>query len=103
MSIPVIENWAEIIGLVESVDDEEPDSTHRNVRLFVESISDVDDFPNLFDKEAIVGSILQVLFSNTVFSESQMPIATGKRIQCRVRRVTHTFNYVNPSHIRVLD
>ena len=99
MSVPVIENWADLTGIIRSVDKSSRREGFSVVNLLVKAVDDVAGFPNLFDKEAIIGAVIPIHFPSKVMSDPTVDLTTGRRIRCRVRRATRDLSFVNIEHV----
>lgn len=101
MNVSMIENWANILGQVLSIDACQDMSGFDQVELLVESVEAVEGYPNLVEiyLEEAEESHLWVLMPAEVVQEHH--ISQGVVIACRVRRAGPDRIFAHRDHIVV--
>ena len=92
--VQVIENWAEITGIVRAVEPSDKGPAYRTILVDVDAVTDVSGFPNLVADTH--GTALAIIVKGT---PSTPEPATGTRISVRVRRASAFEVFASPEHL----
>lgn len=95
----IVENWAEVTGLVRSVTPDAGRAGFAHVELVVEQIAAVAGFPNLVGRGS--PGTLDVLFRDDVVRH--LGLSDGVRLRCRVRLAGGQALFAHPDEARRLD
>ncbi|HKF06146.1 MAG TPA: hypothetical protein VKB49_27755 [Candidatus Sulfotelmatobacter sp.] len=95
MQVQAIENWAELLGIIREIEHHSHLPEWWTIRLEVQEVRPVANFPNLFasDLSSIVSLIVP---AKTV---QDLGLAAGKRIMCRVRKAGPGVSFAQPESI----
>jgi hypothetical protein len=97
MEVQIIENWSRITGQLRAWAPESDLAGYGSAEILVERVDPVGSFPNLLEQAR--GQILVVLVPHEV--ARTLPLESGGRIACRVRRGGSKRVFVHPDHVSV--
>ncbi len=94
MLVPIVENWAEILGEVEGISPSPEIGGFDEVEVLVREVYPVEDFPNLLEEAQ--GSTLKVYFPHELATE--LDLCAGCGVRCRVRKASMARHFVHREH-----
>jgi hypothetical protein len=94
----VVENWCQVVGNVEGIAVNSPITDHASLILKVETISNVEKYPNLFNAE--LGHVYTIYLPSDLLKDSGIGI--GSRISCRVKMTRPGLYFMHRQHLTVL-
>lgn len=97
MAAPIIENWTDLEGLVQSVSPAADVAQHVVVEIRVRRAQAVKGFANLLADAA--GTVVRVHVANE--SAKQAGLTAGAQVRCRVRRGGPHRIFAHPTEIHV--
>jgi hypothetical protein len=96
--VQVVENWADVTGVVQSVMDQGATPAHARVQLKLTDAADVDTKPNFFRQR--VGTVVDVHLLRDAVPSSLRP---GSRVALRVRAAAADKAFASSDGLRVMD
>ena len=90
--VQIVENWAELTGTLRSIAPSGKGPDHLTLTIDVETIDDVEGFPNLIGKQA--GESVDVVARAELVERSD--VEEGGRVRCRIRKATPVEIFVHP-------
>lgn len=96
--VQIVENWAELIGTLRSIAPSSKGPDHRTLTIEVETINDVEGFPNLIGEQ--VGESVDVHARADLVERSG--VEEGNRIRCRIGKATPFEIFTHPEGFKQL-
>jgi len=93
-----IENWCQVVGKVEGVVMDSPIADHAGLILKVETTSNVEKYPNLFNAES--GNVYTIYLPSDLIKERSIEI--GSQISCRVKMTKPGVYFMHRQHLTEL-
>ena len=94
----VVENWSDLVGVVEAVQATTAKPGYACIVLKIENMHDVDGYPNLINADA--SEILSVYLPEELCASRD--VGKGERISCRIRLVKPGLYYLHSDYFDII-
>lgn len=101
MSVSMIENWADILGLVQAVGQDSELQDFDSVELLVEQVIPVEGYPNLVETYLEEEAEPRLVVLMPVEMVTTYEITPGVVVECRVRRAGMSRMFVHSDYVVV--
>ena len=90
--VQVVENWAEVTGIVRAVGPSDKGPSYRTIIMDVDTVTDVPGFPNLLSDTQ--GTTLVIIVPGRAATRAEL--AAGTSLKARVRRASPSEVFASP-------
>ena len=90
--VQVVENWAQVTGIVRAIGPSDKGPSYRTIILDVDTVTDVPGFPNLLSDTQ--GTTLVIIVPGRAATRAEL--AAGTSLTARVRRASPSEVFASP-------